>query len=347
MEAPFNEVLTPDEWAFVQTIKEELGASNQFVLVEKFNRDFRAIHTIASAIQQYPSPFQSQSLGSKNRNLETLIDALSNSTIFTLEMVLPTRAILGQAFVTAKINFFRMLSYLINEAFADSSHRGHFLDRSRQNLSQGVYSKVTHELLTAIVCNNDNPRDLRGRAARVLLHLWEDPINRHPATFFPVLEGTWEARRRLKPVYGTFMGMAEVFSLMRNGCDHRFLDYFSRDTISQDEYLAFQEFLFGLTVSEIEDIKKLDALTPQTMMGTEAVEQWCLQHDITLIKDEEDTTGFYTFFMKRHLMAFARKINRQPGPHRTAEEHVMIYFLQEYWDEIGIDRHYRADGDTS
>ena len=40
-------------------------------------------------------------------------------------------------------------------------------------------------------------------------------------------------------------------------------------------------------------------------------------------------TQLYLFFVKRHLEAHARRIRNLPGPKRTAEEYVMVYFLEQ------------------
>ena len=40
-------------------------------------------------------------------------------------------------------------------------------------------------------------------------------------------------------------------------------------------------------------------------------------------------TQLYLFFVKRHLEAHARQIRNLPGPKRTAEEYVMVYFLEQ------------------
>jgi hypothetical protein len=40
-------------------------------------------------------------------------------------------------------------------------------------------------------------------------------------------------------------------------------------------------------------------------------------------------TQLYLFFVKRHLGALTRRVSQLAGPKRTAEEYVMIYFLEQ------------------
>ena len=43
----------------------------------------------------------------------------------------------------------------------------------------------------------------------------------------------------------------------------------------------------------------------------------------------------YRFFRERQLQAAARRLRNEPGPRRTAEEYVMLYFLEKECAEKG------------
>ncbi|OQY28337.1 MAG: hypothetical protein B6244_07460 [Candidatus Cloacimonetes bacterium 4572_55] len=190
-----KDVLTPSEREFVNRVRKSLEQYRLIDMTQNIHRELTGLKMIAESIRQYPSPFKTQTLGGRKRDMATLIDALANATFFTLDMVLPTRTLLGGAFITAKINFFRMLSYLIVEAFRDRKIQISLLNESHLFLSQAVYSKVTEALLSSMICDNKLSYTLRHRAARVALYMWEDRINREMADFFPILEGTWAARQ--------------------------------------------------------------------------------------------------------------------------------------------------------
>lgn len=332
--APLTDFLTMAETRLVAELKGRLYHLDCAPMAERIDAEIHALGSIAYAIRQYPSPFKTQTLGGKVRTIDTLVDALASSSSFTLEMSLPTQAVVGRTFVTARINFFRLLAHIVEET------QTHEVKALRAKISQlllrAVYSKVTEELLTQVACDSTQDVLIRKRAARVLIYLWEDRLHRDPTSFFSVLEGTWEARRRLKPVFGTMMGTSEVFSLMREGCDTRFVEYFSRIDCRDEEMQAFREFLFGLTAEEINDLQDFSSRYTLPTLQSAAVQEWCRHHRGFLMLEDDSATGFYTFFVRRHLISTSRAIANMPGPHRTAEEYVMVHFLSEYWNDINL-----------
>jgi hypothetical protein len=125
------------------------------------------------------------------------------------------------------------------------------------------------------------------------------------------------------------MGVSEVFALMRAGGDIRFLDYFSRKTCPPEELQAFREFLFSVSTEELESLseKMIEGRQRESYPGVDTT----LSLSPTYLYNHSATdfvTQLYLFFVKRHLEAHARRIRNLPGPKRTAEEYVMVYFLE-------------------
>jgi hypothetical protein len=44
--------------------------------------------------------------------------------------------------------------------------------------------------------------------------------------------------------------------------------------------------------------------------------------------------ALFEFFLSRHLQATARRSSGTPGPKRTAEEYVMLHFLEQVDDDV-------------
>ena len=65
-----------------------------------------ALKDLARAISLYPSILREQHLSNRARSFETLIENLCVKEIHDLVFHIPTKAILGQGFSIAKINFF-------------------------------------------------------------------------------------------------------------------------------------------------------------------------------------------------------------------------------------------------
>ena len=177
-------------------------------------------------------------------------------------------------------------------------------------------------------------RSVRAKAVAALAKLWENRLTYRVRDFFPLLEATWEARRRIRVSVGTMLGVSEIFRLLQVGCDPRFVDYFSRPRLTEDERQAFQEFLIGVPTEKITSLSQLMKDEGKTCLSPEeAAEALAFGKP----RPERRTSGAvsaYEFFRVRYLEAAARRLKDLPGPRRTAEEYVMIYFLDQQPDEV-------------
>jgi hypothetical protein len=158
------------------------------------------------------------------------------------------------------------------------------------------------------------------------MQLWDHTTYR-VSDFFPVLEATWDARRHLPATFGTLMGTSEMFRLIQSGCDERFVDYLVRPEHTEDEAAAFREFLFGATTEELLRIEAelrgsgRDVIAAHEVNGSESVRDACAMGG-------DPGLAMFEFFLSRHLQASARRQADLPGPKRTAEEYVMLYYLE-------------------
>ena len=327
-------VLTQDEKRLIRDITESLKESRNphaAHLDQAICESIARLSDLAKVMNAYPSLLESQSLGQQRRDAASLIEALSNATLFTVDMLLPMRAAVGQVYVMARLNLFRLLHQVAQEALGGRDDFTAVEDAIGSRISQSIHNKVIESLLIAVVCDDSLERAVRTKAATALTHLWEDRFSRRIETFLPVLETTWEARRQTTVQLGTLMGVSEIFALMRAGGDIGFLDYFSRKTCPPEELQAFREFLFSVSTEELE------SLNDRLLKGQEKTEAGVrvgttLSLPPTYLYNHTATdfvTQLYLFFVKRHLEAHARRIRNLPGPKRTAEEYVMVYFLEQ------------------
>ena len=327
-------VLSHDEKRLIRDITDSLKESRNpdaAHLDQAICESIARLSDLARVMNAYPSLLESQSLGQQRRDTTSLIEALSNATLFTVDMLLPMRAAIGQVYVMARLNLFRLLHQVAQEALGGRDDFTAVEDAIGGRISQSIHNKVIESLLIAIVCDDSLERAVRTKAATALTHLWEDRFSRRIEAFLPVLETTWEARRQTTVQLGTLMGVSEIFALMRAGGDIRFLDYFSRKTCPPEELQAFREFLFSVSTEELESLSNKmvkDQGRPASHPGVDTT----LSLSPTYLYNHSATdfvTQLYLFFVKRHLEAHARRIRNLPGPKRTAEEYVMVYFLEQ------------------
>ena len=343
-------VLTHDDKRLICDITDSLKESRNphaAHLDQAICESIARLNDLAKVMNAYPSLLQSQSLGQQRRDTSSLIEALSTATLFTVDMLLPMRAAVGQVYVMARLNLFRLLHQVAQEALGGRKDFTTVEDAIGNRISQSIHNKVIESLLTAIVCDESLGRAVRTKAATALTLLWEDRFSRRIEAFLPVLETTWEARRQTTVQLGTLMGVSEIFALMRAGGDIQFLDYFSRKTCPPEELQAFREFLFSVSTEELESMNK-EMLEGHQRAANPGVDT-TLSLSPTYLYNHTATdfvTQLYLFFVKRHLEAHARRIRNLPGPKRTAEEYVMVYFLEQSCTMDGNPSGDRQPGDS-
>lgn len=317
-----NSPFAPDERETIQAIYEKVKASDHSEaanLKRTIQQQMACLEWLGETLAQYPSPLAEQKLGSRRRDLDTLIETLSQSNQANFDFFLPTRALLGRALDMAESNFYRLLRHVCTEVLPPENSE-QFRDEAARRFHVCLYTKVTEEILSTIASDTQLDRPVRDQAVLALVQIWEHRLTYRVCDFFPILEATWQARRRISVTGGTLAGTQEMFELFQNGCDPEFVDFFARPDPGEDEIEAFREFLFGTSAEELERLEKRMIDT-----GTSSV---TLRH-ATDRASNDPTTVFYEFFRMRHLLATARQLANLHGPKRTAEGYVMISYLQQ------------------
>jgi hypothetical protein len=297
------------------------------------------VESVAVALEAYPAILHEKKLGVRERSLDTLVEHLAQADDSNYELFVPTRAIVGRTLVVAELNFWRMIGYLAGEVGSicvepDSKAE---LDAVRVEVDEWlhgcVYTLLAEEVLGSIARDLGQPCELRTCAVEKLVGIWGNYLHWAVRDFFPLLQATWSARRRIRVSVGTTLGVSEMMRLLQAGCDLEFVEYFARPNPTQDEARAFQEFLIGVPTEAIRSLVQLMEEEGRTCMSPEEARQ-----ALGLVTPENDTghagVRAYRFFRERHLQASARRLRNEPGPRRTAEEYVMIYFLEK---ECGVD----------
>jgi len=298
---------------------------------EKCFEHMERIEAIRYALELYPRVFEEKQLGQRQRGLGTLVQLLANATDADFEMFLPTRAMLWRSLTMAHLNFWRFLRYISEEIRPDDTD---LTNRVRERVHTCVYLKLMDELLTSLAMDSSIPSAVRGTAVSSLTSMWDCAPSDNVKEFFPLLRAVWDARRNIMVSMGTMLGVSEIMKLLQAGCAPEFVDYFARASMSQDEGLAFQEFLIGVTTEQIHDLEALMASTGLTAITSEQADEALGRVSESSLKERATPSGIgvltYQFHRERHLEAAARRIRNLPGPKHTAEEYMLLYFLEEH-----------------
>lgn len=255
---------------------------------------------------------------------DALVAELSVSSGADLELRFPTKAVLGQAYLVAKINFIKSMEAAALAAGAPVQ----LLGRLRFELGQSIYSRLAEEVFIALVTDPATPRPTRLGAGRALLRIWDNRLLAEIDDFAPLLESAWEARNRIVPVLGTMVGSHELFRLFQELRDDRFLDHFGADDIGEEQTEAFEEFLFGLAHEEIERLRAYLAGEHRCALSPEEAARILGWDGLSARRALEGPEGLYASYKRRKLKASYRVMTGAHGPKHTAEEYVMLSVLQ-------------------
>jgi hypothetical protein len=253
---------------------------------------------------------------------EPLIDLLCRVPDWDLELHIPTKAVLGQAYLVAKINFFKALGYALDTTGAPAR----LSDAVHRELAQSIYSKLAEELFVSIVTDPLGKREAKTSAAKLLFHIWEDRLAAEVDDFAPVLEAVWEARNKVRPVLGTMRGTHEFFRLIAEVRDDRFLSYFEGGVVPDEEVQAFEEFLFDISHEEITRLRAYLSERGASVLSPDEARH-VLGRGRESWMPANGPQALYTSYKKRKIKAHYRSLTGAPGPRKTAEEFVMTAFL--------------------
>lgn len=257
-------------------------------------------------------------------SIDGLIEHLSRVSEVDFELRCPTKAVLGQAFLVAKINFIDALESGLRAVSGPPD----LLARLRYERAESIYTRLAEELFIGIVTDRAAAPPVKRRAAELLCGVWEGRLLTEIDDFAPVLEAAWEARNKVRPVLGTMLGTQEIFRMFQEARDERFLDYFVDGEISPEQAQAFEEFLFGLAHEDIARLRSHLAERGQAAISRDEAARLLGRDRVGDDGSDGGPMGLYSSYKRRRVKASYRALTGAPGPKRTAEEYVMLSFLQ-------------------
>ncbi|HEX3762316.1 MAG TPA: hypothetical protein VHW23_26630 [Kofleriaceae bacterium] len=266
------------------------------------------------------------SINGEARDESSLIDHLCTLDGLSGDLVLPLKAAQSRTHLLTKINllrgFVKATSVIGN--VPDSARMAHEL---REELAQSIYTLLAEELLLAVLRMPDVARRTKHHAANQLIAVWDDTALEID-DFAPLLESAWYARNRINSAYGTLLGAAETFRLVREDCRPEVLEFFGREGMTADETTAFEEFLFNMTSEELATLRR-EMLWQRVPTATPAWAAKILGRQIEELEHarEIDPMALYRSYQRRQLAADFRVKANAPGPRRTAEGYLMCHLL--------------------
>lgn len=329
---PQTRVLDPEEIVLAGRVLsrlDEIGTDEAFDSACHLKQVIDQLVRLRQVVTAYPSIVVAHQVAGQHRDVYTLTDAICRSNPYTIDAYMPTRAVVGRAYLMAKFNFFRLLARIVEHHLETGQAREQLLGELNVFVLQSVFTVIAEDILVSIVTNQDTSLELRRKGTFLLADLWEHRTSRSVSDFFPFLNSIWSAKTRVRITYGTLSGTTEILALLREGCDPEVIDYFTRDQIAEDERQALLELVFNATYEELETMRRWMkahdkmVLSPDDVARIFDVPLSRLHQTIATPKDM-----FFTF-RERQAKAYNREGQLAPGPKKTAEEYLMLYFLEQ------------------
>ncbi len=297
----------------------ENGRPKEITAVEN---NMVALRELARSISLYPSIIKEQQLGSETRSLETLVDAMCCTDEFDFRMRIPTKAVLGNGYLIAKINFFYMLIYLCDQVPGAAGLK----DSINSFISNNIFTLMAEDVFLSIIEDLEIPRGVRMKAGYHITDIWERRLDHGVREFVPILSEIWKARESLVPAFGTMQGFSELFKISGQ-IEPAFLDFFQREELADEEISSIEEFIFGLTYEETVRLREEMERRNRYVLCREEVEE-ILGHNRIYHQDRiKDHREIYRSFKHRKTNAKYRARAKLAGPHKTIEEYIMCYLL--------------------
>jgi len=311
-----------EEETIIDKLTSELSERGLDSEIERIRRNRVALSALSDSISMYPSVLGSQSLGTSSRSVETLIDTLVLKDMIDMLFNIPTKAILGQSYALAKINFFFMLLYLCREVGDMHSLETEILEAVKNS----IFSIMAEEVFIAIISDKRISSHIRSNAGYLLTNIWEYRIDHGVEAFAPTLSSIWDARENMNPSFGTMIGISELFALASQ-TDPIWFDFLQRDELDDDEIDALQEFLLALSYEEMKQITYQMKKEGKSAVNGDDIARLVGEEELSLTYTRGDPRLLFKSFSHRKNNAMYRARGNLHGPKKTFEEYLMSFLL--------------------
>lgn len=285
----------------------------------------KRVAMLGAALEEAPSLLLPSGLGRHEWNEKTLTDHLSHLDTLGGELRLPEKAVVARAFLMAKISLLRGFMVAL-EPGAPAEEPG-LMREFKGELAQSIFTAIAGEILISLLSDPELAEPTKVRAARQLILIWDGAVKVEIDDFCPLLESAWRARSRLPARFGALAGCGEYMRLMEQDCPPQFLDFFTRDNVTDGEMQAFEEFLFNLTHEDLQRVRVAMKQEDRRVIDSEFVAR-ALDRPMAEVAAFDDPDEIFRSYRRRRTAAEFRHITHAPGPLRVAEAYIMIFVLE-------------------
>ncbi|MDR0401343.1 MAG: hypothetical protein LBH51_10460 [Treponema sp.] len=314
-------VLEDGEMELVVELEEALAKTNSQDFYGMRER-LECLRDMGKAVSRFPSLRESQRLMGEERDEAQLIQSLCSFSSTDHLLHIPTKVLAIRSFLVARFHYYSMLYTL-----ADGDIR--YSRPFKRSAFQVISTLMAEMVYFSCLEDPSFPLNLKMGIADDLISLWDrgaDPrTNRH----LPALESLWAAREETPPAFGTMDGNSELFRLsIEMGPDWR--DFLTAGSTSSEIRWALEEFLFGLSFEEIQQVRSRLLRFRISAVNYDEVRTYLGRKPGFTAVDSDNVRSIFDFYTDRQATAKFRQRSAAMGPSHTLEELYLRYrILQE------------------
>jgi len=308
--------MTETESRLVDEVKAWLLETNpdDYKLVEI---RFSHLQVLGEAVFCYPSIRDTQFLKGIIHDEEHLTESLLEFSSSSSLLHIPTKVVAMRSFLVAKFHTFSLLSYV-------TASREDFQAQIRS-----VVFAVINTLMAEAVyfsCLEDKTFSYHTKAslANDLIALWDSGVDQRGVRHFQALASLWIARDSAPPSFGTMDGSTELLRITID-LEEDWRDFLVDESSNDETRWALEEFLFGLSWEEIQQIRSRLSRYGINAIGYDEIRSYLDSQPSYSMVNQSDPRAIYDFFIERREACILRKRVSAPGPLHTLEEIYLKY----------------------
>jgi hypothetical protein len=313
---PAAPVLTEDE----ERLADEIGAWLKDNNSEDYQlaRDrFIRLRNLGAAVFDYPSIRHTQFLKGLVRKEEQLAESLLGFASRSHLLHIPSKVVAIRSFLVAKYHAFSLLYYLTVD-------NPIFHARIKTVVFAVISTLMAEDVYFSCLEDPAFSRDTKASLADDLIALWDSGIDPRGIRHLSALSALWIARDAAPPSFGTMDGNTELLRISID-LDQDWQDFLVEESTNDETRWALEEFLFGLSWEEVQQVRSRLARFGVSAVGYNEIRSYLDAKPSYSVVDDRDPRAIYDFFIERRDACTLRKRVGAPGPRHTVEEIYLKY----------------------
>jgi hypothetical protein len=309
-------VLTEDEERLVGDIDAWLKEKNlqDFQLAQE---QFLRLRNLGYAVSGYPSIRNTQFLNGAPRDESQLAEALLEFSTFSHLLRIPTKVVAVRSFLVAKFHAFSLLSYLVADNPA-------FHGAVKSVIFSVICTLMAEDVYFSCLEDPGFSRNTKSSLANDLIALWDSGTDPRGICHLSALSALWIARDSAPPSFGTMDGNTELLRISID-MENDWQEFLLEESTNDETRWALEEFLFGLSYEEIQQVRSRLRRYGVTAVGYDEIRSYLGSTPAYSVVNDRDPRAIYDFFIERRDACTLRKRVSAPGPRHTLEEMYLKY----------------------